>query len=93
MTTAQLKRYLGCVVEVCWLDAHSTDPWTAIEDLGPMEGLPCRNYGVVVAANTSGIMVSTAINGATAVGGSWFIPRGMIEQMTILIDRKGLTNL
>lgn len=93
MTTAQLKKHLGEVVEVCWIDAHSLDPWTPIEDLGPMEGLPCRSYGVVVAANELGLMVSASINGATAVGGSWWIPRGMIEAVNTLIGKKGLKEL
>ena len=94
MTTAQLKKHLGEVVEVCWLDAHSTDPWTPIEELdavAPFEGLPCRTYGVVVATNEHGIMVSGSINGATSVGASWFIPRLMVTRVRTLIDKKGLT--
>lgn len=87
MTTAQLKKHLGKIVECCWLDAHSMDPWTPIDELGPLEGLPCRSYGVVVAANENGIMVSAAINGATDVGGSWFIPRGMIQSIQVLIGK------
>lgn len=89
MTAGQLKKYLGCVVEVAWEDAHSMDPWTPIEELGPIEGLPCRTYGVVVAANEHGLMVSASINGATCVGGSWFIPKAMIQSLQILIDKKG----
>jgi hypothetical protein len=90
MTTAQLKKALGCVVEVCWNDAHSCDPWTPIDspDL-IMEGLPCRNYGICIAVNAAGVMLSAAINGSTDVGGSWFIPAGMITQVNILMNRKG----
>lgn len=85
MTHAQLKKCLGKVVEVCWLDAHSIDPWTPLdsEDL-IFEGLPCRTYGVVIAANENGIMVSGSINGSTDVGASWFIPRGMLQAINIL---------
>lgn len=90
MTTAQLKKALGCVVECCWGDAHSIDPWTPIDsDELVLESLPCRTYGVVVAANEEGILVSASINGATDIGGSWFIPRGMVTAINILIDRKG----
>ena len=93
MTTNQLKKHLGCVVEVCWTDAHSLDPWTNVEELIdqlPLEGLPCRTYGVVIAANENGMMISGSINGAACVGASWFVPRGMITQVTTLIGKKGL---
>lgn len=93
MTYSKFKKHLGEVIEVCWLDAHSTDPWTPIEDLGvdmPLEGLPCRTYGVCVATNVDGIMVSGSINGATSVGASWFIPAGMVTQIRTLISKKGL---
>lgn len=88
MTQAQTKKFLGKVVECCWLDAHSTDPWTPIdsEDL-IFEGLPCRTYGVVIAANENGVAIAGSINGATDVGATWFIPRGMIVQMNLLKER------
>lgn len=90
MNLAQMKKSLGCVAEVVWGDAHSCDPWTPIdsEDL-VMEPLPCRTYGIVVAVNPSGILVSGSINGATDVGASWFIPAGMLDAINILINRKG----
>lgn len=91
MTAAQVKKTLGCVVEMAWLDAHSLDPWTPVEELECLEGLPCRTYGVVVAANEHGAMVSASINGATCVGGSWFVPLPMIQWMKVLIDKKGCT--
>ena len=88
MTTAQIKKSLGKVVEVCWQDAHSVDPWTPIDsDELVFEGLPCRTYGVVIAANENGIMVSGSINGCTDVGASWWIPKGMIQLINILKER------
>ncbi len=85
MTKTQAKKFLGKVVECCWLDAHSTDPWTPIDSEELIfEGLPCRTYGIVVAANENGVAISGSINGATDVGATWFIPMGMVTQMTIL---------
>lgn len=85
MTQTQMKKSLGKVVEVCWLDAHSTDPWTPIDSPDLMfEGLPCRTYGVCIAVNTEGIAISGSINGSTDVGGTWFIPRGMVTAINIL---------
>lgn len=84
-TAAQLKKFLGKVVEACWNDAHSCDPWTPIDSEDLMfEGLPCRTYGVVIGANPDGIMVAGSINGATDVGASWWLPRGMLTQISIL---------
>lgn len=89
MTKTQAKKFLGKVVEVCWGDAHSIDPWTPVdsEDL-IMEPLPCRTYGVVIGVTDRGIMCSGSINGSTDVGASWFIPLGMIDIVSIL---KGTT--
>lgn len=88
MTQTQMKKFLGKVVECCWLDAHSTDPWTPIDSPDLMfEGLPCRTYGIVVAANENGVAISGSINGATDVGATWFIPRGMVTNITILKER------
>lgn len=85
MTKAQLKKYLGKVVEACWRDAHSVDPWTPVDsDDLIFEGLPCRTYGVVIACNENGCMISGSINGSTDVGASWFIPLGMIDKINIL---------
>lgn len=85
MTHAKAKKFLGKVVEVCWGDAHSVDPWTPVDsDDLIMEPLPCRTYGIVIAANATGIMVSGSINGSTDVGASWFLPLGMIDNITIL---------
>lgn len=85
MTKTQARKALGKVIECCWGDAHSVDPWTPIDsDDLIMESLPCRTYGVVIAANAEGIMVSASINGSTDVGGSWFIPLGMIKAINIL---------
>lgn len=88
MTKTQMKKSLGKVVECCWLDAHSIDPWIPIdsEEL-KFEGLPCRTYGVVIGANADGIMVSGSINGATNVGASWWIPAGMIVAINILKEK------
>lgn len=89
MTTTQIKKYLGKVVECCWLDAHSIDPWTPIDSPDLIfEGLPCRTYGVVIAANEDGLAISGSINGSTDVGGTWFIPRGMIQQLNILKEKE-----
>lgn len=89
MTYTQMKKTLGKVVECCWTDAHSTDPWTPIEsDLLVFEGLPCRTYGIVIAVNEDGVAISGSINGATDVGATWFIPAGMVKKMTILKEKE-----
>lgn len=86
MTTAQLKKYKGQIVEVEWADAHSLDPWTPLEDLteDALVALPCNTYGIVIGTSEEGIMVAGSINGAASTGANWFIPKGMLKSITIL---------
>jgi hypothetical protein len=85
-TPTQLAKFKGLTVEVKWGDAHSLDPWTPLEELTEdcLVALPCSTYGIVIGTSPDGIMVAAAINAAACTGGNWFIPRGMIEAITVL---------
>lgn len=92
-TPKQLAAFKGLTVEVKWGDAHSLDPWTPLEELTPdtLVALPCSTYGIVIGTSDEGVMVAAAINAAACTGGNWFIPRGMIESITVL-EPKGDKN-
>ena len=89
-TAKQLAAFKGLTVEVKWGDAHSLDPWTPLEELTPdtLVALPCSTYGIVIGTSEEGIMVAAAINAAACTGGNWFIPRGMIEAVTVLVPKE-----
>lgn len=88
------KRYKytpGDILLVVWQDAHTVDAWTELgkplnEDTKPAM---CRSVGFFINTTKHALVISASVGidkpkDEGTVGGTWVIPKGMIQSIELV---------